>query len=343
MQCPQCQQTVDPGAMFCGNCGFQLAAAANNPGQTSGTPLSLSPAAPQPAQLSGQPAPSVAPLPEITPVDPGQVAPPAPQPVFQQPALPANPVQQLVGPPSPSYGGLQTPTDHSGKAIASFVLSILGLPGSLIPIVGIIFAILAIVFGTMSLHSARKVFAKIGIGIGIFVLLVSVFFWVNYTQDILKEKQNGTSGTSSSDSRLQQAVTTPCYTTKVPAAMKITQTEGSCTFLAVSANSGEQQQVKVLQVPELTAANLATAATADAQNVVGAIPGGSITKQSAATFAGSPAYEIEVKATDGSAGTISYVYDTTTQGNLVIVLHTQAKAATNNYDLSAIESNWAWL
>lgn len=275
MVCPQCQQTVDPGAQFCGNCGFKL---------------------PQTAPAAYQP---------------------------------------------PTQTSSVNTQDHSGKAIAAFVIGVLGLPASLIPIVGIVFGILAIIFGSISIHSRRKTLAKIGIVFAVIVLLASTFLWVMSAQELAKEQENG--GSLATNSGKLQPITTPCYSTKIPAEMHVTKTDGSCTFLGASAGSKEQTEVKVIQVPGLTLASLATAAKADAANVVGSIPGGKITNQSTATFAGSHAYQIEIKSTDGSAGIISYVYDTTAQGNLVIVLHTQAQAHGDNYNLSLIESNWAWL
>ena len=354
MLCPRCQKTVDPGAAFCGNCGFQLA---TDPGQQSATaeapvlqaiqpdsapaePVMASPTTvegssnQEPGLISSTQSVPANPQPQLqTPVN---LSSPAIQPASQQPYQPL----QTAMPQSPS---LPATSDHSGKAIASFVLGVLGLPACLIPIVGIVFGILAIVFGTLSVRSTRRVFAIIGMSLGILVLLAALFLWVRNTQELVKQHQNGTPLGGVSSSGPQQSVSTPCYTTKVPAAMKITKTDGSCTFLAASINNGEQQEVKVMQVPGLTLGNLASAAKADAANVVNAIPGGSITDQKASTFAGSQAYQIEIKATDGSAGIISYVYDTTAQGNLVIVIHTQARASGNNYDLQSIESNWSWL
>jgi outer membrane lipoprotein SlyB len=219
---------------------------------------------------------------------------------------------------------------------------VLGLPACLVPIVGIVFGILAIVFGTLSIHSKRKIFAIIGISLAVLVLLASLFLWVMNAQELASEHSSGKTLSTANSGKLQ-VISTPCYTTKIPAEMHVTHTAGSCTFLGATSGSSEQEEVKVIQVPGLSQATLATAAKADAANVVGAIPGGSIGNQGSATFAGSHAYQIEIKSTDGSAGLISYVYDTTAQGNLVIVLHTQAHASTSNYDLSLIESNWAWL
>lgn len=290
MVCPQCQQAVDPGAQYCGNCGFKLTfTALTSP---------FSPPAQQPQESS--------PLPQ-TP----------------------NTIPSLAG------------QDHSGKAIASFVLGVLGLPASLIPIVGVVFGILAIILGSLSIHSRRKALAIIGISLAVITLLASIFLWVMATQELITDQDNGNSLTAHSG-KLQD-IHTPCYTTKIPAEMHVTKADDSCTFLGATPGGKEQTEVKVIQVPGLSQANLPSAAKADAANVIGAIPGGSIGEQGSATFAGSQAYQIEIKSTDGSAGLISYVYDTTSQGNLVIVLHTQARANGDNYKLSLIESNWAWL
>lgn len=297
MQCPQCQQTVEPGASFCANCGFKLA---------SSTAVPIAAAAPAP----------------VPPV-PGQNFQPAYAVVPDYPALAAS--------------------DHSGKAIASFVLGVLGLPACVIPILGIVFGVLAIIFGTLAVHSARKVFAIIGMSLATIVLLASIFLWVHNTQEYLAKNSTADSLPHSASAGDLQSIDTPCYNTKVPKEMRITHTGESCTFLGVTKGGIEQEEVKVLQVPGLTEANLSSAAKADAANVIGSIPGGSIGDQRSATFAGSQAYQIEILSTDGSAGTISYVYNTTAQGNLVIVLHTQAHAVPGNYDLKLIESNWSWL
>ena len=346
MLCPRCQRTVDPGAAFCGNCGFQLMQPQTQPLVAPETRQPVTQEyTPPPEAVTPQVAPVPLPPPQpFQPIQPIQTAvPPVPTPQPEVPQAPFQPTYPGGLPPlqpSPNYAAPPV-HDHSGKAIASFVLGVLGLPASLIPIVGIVFGVLAIVFGTLSIHSAKRVFAIVGMSFAVLVLLASTFFWVHTAQELVKQHKNGFP--TSSDNGSLQSVTTPCYSTKVPAAMKITQTSGSCTFLASNAGTGEQEEVKVMQVPQLTLANLPTAAKADAANVVGSIPGGSIAGQHASTFVESQAYEVRIKSTDGSAGTISYVYNTTAQGNLVIVLHTQARASDNNYDLSSIEANWAWL
>ncbi|MGH7240834.1 MAG: hypothetical protein ACREGB_00890 [Candidatus Saccharimonadales bacterium] len=282
MQCPKCQQSTDPGAAYCGNCGYKL-----------------DPAQPLPA-LAG------------------------------------------TGSDGPAGYPVYVRHDHGNKAIASLVLAVLGIPACLIPVVGLVFGVLALVFGTLSFRSSRKKFAVVGIVLGAVVVLGSLYLWMRNAQVLVNgHNTNQSTHVSAVDESSLQTVSTPCYETKIPIAMKVTHSANSCTFLGTTTGGAEQEEVKVLQVPGLTLANLTTAARADVTNVVGSIPGGSIAKQQSATFAHSQAYEVDITSTDGSTGTISYVYDATAQGNLVIVLHTQASGA--NYDLSTIESHWSWL
>jgi hypothetical protein len=96
----------------------------------------------------------------------------------------------------------------------------------------------------------------------------------------------------------------------------------------------------VLQVPGLSTANLEQVAQTDANNAINLSPGNSITDQQANTFVGSPAYQIYITDTKGGAETIEYVFDTTFQGNIVVVSHMQASG--KNTGMSTIEKNWVW-
>ncbi|MBC7581258.1 hypothetical protein H7097_00120, partial [Aeromicrobium sp.] len=313
MQCPRCQKPINPGAVFCGNCGFALAISPTPQGinqtlnpyigsQPLTTPsVYYQPPSTQYAQsdLVNEVQPQTN-SDTLSPPSTAEPVPPNVQPIAPLPqALPLaayqQPYQVAAGlPPQPvvpGYGPLPAIQDHSGKAIASFVLGILALPGSLLPIVGITFAVLAIVFGSLSVHSVRKALAIIGMIMAGIALMTSIFFWVNSAQNLAEKRKNGVPIATIS-SAATESLSTPCYSLKIPKGMKITQTAGNCTFLASDANRGEQIQVKVLQVPQLTLANLSTAAKADAVNVVGAIPGGSIVSQKASTFAESPAFDV---------------------------------------------------
>lgn len=375
MTCPNCHQEINPGASFCGNCGRQLATSSQppqntilaQPAQSNVMPYPPVPTVPGPTSpITGIPSASPTfppgPQPQAAEWYNGETSgsQPSSEPsqsgVATPPSQPSMPLPQL----QPATGQIEGPSinnsaatpvqfntppvlaesQQSTKAIAAFVLGIVGCVGWLIPIVGVTLGILAIVFGTISLKSPRRVLAIIGMVLAVPVIAISIFFWVKGTQQYLKTHSSSTGSSTAATATPLQVITSPCYSTKIPAALQVTQTAGSCTFNAADAVSGDTYQVKVLRAPQLTKENLSQVAKADAQNVVNVIPGGSIASQNNSVFASSPAYTISLKATDGSKGVIDYIYQTTTYGNLVIVYH--ALRSANSVDFRTIESNWAW-
>lgn len=132
--------------MFCPNCKHEISLGAQFCGNC-GQPF-IQPQSPQVAPQAPIPQPVV-------------------QPISQPPSLnaPVAPVASVD-----SAGGT--------KAIISFILGILGFVGSLIPIVGLIMGIVALVLGLSSRNSSRKGLATAGFILAIFVILLSVVFWV---------------------------------------------------------------------------------------------------------------------------------------------------------------------
>ncbi len=324
--CPNCHQPVAAGAAFCGNCGFNLAQAAA-PGAPAAAP------APAPGIVPAPPAPGVGtPMPAAPPA-PGSAS------VGVVPPTPGNP---MVGTMPPIPGMPAAPHDASGKAIAALVLGVLGLVGWLVPIIGMILGILAIIFGTTSMHTRRRGLAIAGTIIAVPVILLSLGAWVYNAQQLHK---NATTGSSSSQSSVAGTQTKPvassCYNTQVPATYTVSQTSGSCTFTASDSASGNEYDVKTISAPSVTADTLPTAAQADAQNVANTVSGSTITSEDSGQFAGKPAYIIQMNEQDGSTITLAYVYDPTSQGNVVIAMH--AAAAGQPSDLGVLENSWVWL
>lgn len=156
MKCTKCDEELDAGAVFCGNCGQPVAAPTQvSASATATAPPSASTPAPQPAPVAEPaPAPSSVPVP---------VAEPASAPVT----------------PVPAYA---VPSDLSkpggGKAIASFVLGILGLLGWIIPIVGLPMGVIGLILGSTSLKSSHRRLAIAGIVLSSIVVVASVMLWV---------------------------------------------------------------------------------------------------------------------------------------------------------------------
>jgi pSer/pThr/pTyr-binding forkhead associated (FHA) protein len=123
------------------------------------------PPPPGPAQ------PAYVPPPPPGPAQPAYVPPPPPGPA--QPAYGQTPyVQYNVAPPRPDNGGT--------KATTSLVLGIVGTIFCIVPFLGFILSIVAIVLGAMSLKSSKASLAIIGMVLGGIGILAAIFmFFVN--------------------------------------------------------------------------------------------------------------------------------------------------------------------
>lgn len=342
MKCSHCGNDLKPGEQFCRSCGNPVspapAAPPAGPEVLTATPAVA--AAPVPAVGTPPPMPSVATQPSTPIASPAPAAvqstvvatqPAAmPQATYPNPAMPVNAVQK----------------DGRSKAIAALVLGVLGLIGWLIPIIGLVLGVLALIFGTTSLSSSKRKLAIAGIVLGVITIGLSIFGIVLNAQDGKNKtsydnaKTTTNTTTQSSSSVVTKQIDTPCYSAEIPSAAVVTQTPGSCTISAADSARGEMILVKVISNSTVTAANLSKAAKADIANVVNAIPGGSITEEMATTFSGSPSYQFKLGASDGSGGVADYVYKKTSQGNIVIVFHTnRLSSKLNDFD---VEPMWQW-
>lgn len=202
MNCPQCGEAVEAGAIFCGNCGHAMSATQPAPTQPTGA------APPAPAS---QPIAQVFPTGSTPPNQPLQAQPvpaaPGPQPMQPLAAAPqtVTPVS-AYGPPSPianamqnsggaPYGpGVQSgpfatpamasagavpgyavanPEQHKTetKAMIALILGILSIPGAIVPLVGLVLATSAFILAAISRPKLVKkrmatlafVFAGIGL------------------------------------------------------------------------------------------------------------------------------------------------------------------------------------
>lgn len=236
-----------------------------------------------------------------------------------------------------SFGGLTR--DHSRKAVVGFIVAICGLFAWLVPLAGLLFGLTGLILGTIAFHSKRRVFARSGIALSAVVLAASLFMWVHSVQRLAGTAQ--ADSTPASDGALQNIIT-PCYSTKLWQRMQLSASDGSCSFQANDPLTGERDGVKVLSVPGLQASNLNDAAEHDVLNVVKSIPGSKLAWTRSVLFAGSPSYQAEVLAADGSGGLIDYVYYPAVQGNLLVITRSQVHVDSQRYDLGILETDWSW-
>lgn len=344
MKCGACGNDIKQGEQFCSNCGAPVTANTAQP-QTQVQPAMV-------PDASAAPAPP--PMPVVTPAQ-SPAAPTAPTGFGAQPAaVPALQQQNVPAQPQAGYQPVQPgavapvagSSDGRGKAIAALVLGVLGCIAWLIPIIGLVFGVLALVFGTTSFHSTKRKLAIAGTVLGAITIALSIFGFVLNVQE--KKTSTGdfsqtttkTTSNTANTTIATKPLSTPCYDVDVPEAATVTQTEGSCTVKVMNLIRGEVVMIKVVNNNAITASSLSRAAQDDITDALKSVSGGTITSQSSVSFSGSPAYHFAFSASDASVGVVDYVYKKTSQGNIVIVFHsTRESSKLNDFN---IESTWEW-
>jgi hypothetical protein len=331
MNCLNCGSEIDEGAVYCGNCGQQVQAVPPDAPVRPTEPTSQPVQTAQPAILSST----------------ASVQAPT-QPAFAQPALATS--GQTPAVPGPAYGSpAEFHKPGGGKAIASFVLGVVGLLVWLVPILGLIVGILAVVFGTMSTKSGHRKLAISGVVLGGIAIALSLFFFAYNVQqlseapkrDVALQSTQPTSVTST-DQAGMQSISTPCFMTTLSAEVAVTKSPTSCSFDGVTQSSDERWVVKALTArPVGTDTQLSAVAKDDMSNVLSLIPGGYIVDQELTSFAGKTAYAFQIASSEGQGSArISYIRHTNNQYNLFIV---GRFVNVGDDSLSPVEVNWKWL
>src|SRR5947209_3237322 len=126
MNCPNCSQPVEADAAFCGNCGQAL----QTPAQQSPLARGYANAKPQGSD----------------------------QDTFSAPATAGATLQAIALPVTTRSGEVM--------AILAVLAGVLGLPGGIIPILGLGLGIASIVMGSLALNTQKRTLAIVGLVIG---------------------------------------------------------------------------------------------------------------------------------------------------------------------------------
>ena len=260
---------------------------------------------------------------------------PAPAPAAFAPPLGVPAYSSAAATPGPAYAlPAKLFRPGGGKAIAALVLGILGLVGWLIPVIGLILGVTALALGTMTTRSAHRGFAIAGIIMAILGIALSIFAWVYNVQHITNLKGISVAATS------LQAVTTPCYTTKLDGTQTVAQHNGSCSIKTTNAAGSDSYEVVAYNQPGLLPDGLPVVAQKDSQKVVAANPGSKITMQAAKQIAGSPGYVVGLSDGKGGTATLDYILHSTSGGSNLFILDRFANQG--DASLNSVESNWEW-
>lgn len=324
MNCPNCHELVEPGAAFCGNCGYPLQAAAPTP-----------PSTPPNTAQTGQPWQNQRPTTQN-----GQLPMGTPQPV---PA--ASPAPAAV----PSYA-LATPNQHAGEtpAILAVIFGVIGIVGSgfLIPILGLAFGVAGLCMGTVSRRKARRQLAIIGLIIAALAIVAGFAALVWNLEHNKSPGQNAQTGQSDSSSKVLSKLSTPCYSFDLIDKYNVSNSSGTCNTTifngqSFAASTSVYKIVGTKAGTDNPADFTQLAKQAIDQDVQNNLPGFTVTSQGPSSFAGSLAYTVYAvnKNQDTAVVETGVLHQTKNGDNAFDILHAINGSSVN---LQALEAQWQW-
>ncbi len=340
MNCPNCNQIIDNGASFCGNCGFSVY---TNPVAPPPQPITYAPppTVVQPAAMTSPVSqPGAAPNPNnvaasVTPLNPVQ---PPMQPTYNQIG------SVNVANMQPAYALPQPLNSLSRKgetkATVGIIAAVLGLPGALIPIIGLALGITGLVIGTTSRH-IKKGLSTATIIVSILAILLSLAAWTyNFTHDPRIKHL--------SQSTVTKDISTPCYTFKISEDMHVKDTAVGCEFEAMDGESEELStivySIKSVSDSSINASNFESVTTKAAPTFVKAASSQDITftlsSEKSTTFAGKQAYLIAAKSDRGTQVELVVVLNNAPNGDNIFIIAVGGLSKSTN--LSELEKNFTW-
>lgn len=285
MNCAKCNQPLDQGVQFCGNCGQPT-----TPPVVSAAPVVPAPSASSVSSVATPPQPLVAaPASQLVPGLSGLPI---------QPAIAQTPVMTAATP-------ILAAGDHTagGKATAGLILGIMSMIAWLFPLLGFPVAIIGLVMSILGRRSQHRGLAITGmvlssIGLVLTLLLSFIAVMAEMKGDALKAP-TGLEG---------KHIETACYIADLPGGYVDDTQASSCTVNAVHSDGGSSFTLKTVDAPNITDANLNEAARLDVRLVQSKIPGSTIKEEGSSTFAGYKAYQAVIEAGANGSAMIYYVY-----------------------------------
>lgn len=252
----------------------------------------------------------------------------------------------------PAYA-VASPSQHKAesKSMVALVLSILAVPGSIVPLLGWVLAITGIVMSSIArAKMPHKAMSNMTVGFGSLAVLLSAGVFV-YNIQQPGRSANTTANLAEESSELATTrniggvIDTPCYSVDVPDMDNVEHVSGSCKAQAFNADtlvaSTNAFNVEGVFQESISEANLAEAGQEIANNYLRtAMPDLVITSQHSGRFADSPAYIIRGKSKGNVTIELALVLHKVPHGeNVFVMAHAINDAQAN---LSQFEAGWIW-
>lgn len=325
MNCPNCHEIIEPGAAFCGNCGY--------PVQTPAAAAATTPTnAVQPTQV---------------PLN-TQTAIPTAQPLVSAPQAPI----AAGGPGAPAVPAyaLATPNQHVGEtaALLAVIFGVIGIAGAgfLIPIIGLVFGIAGLCMGTVSRRKARRKLAIAGLIIASLAIVAGLAALVWNLEHDKKANQNSQTGQNSTSAKAASKLATPCYSFNLVDTYNVSNNSGSCDATVFNGQSFSNSTNVYKVVASKAGTNDPGTFTQLAKQAIDTdvqdnLPGFTITSQGPSSFAGSLAYTVYAanKSQDTAVVETGVLHQTNGGYNVFDVLHAVKGSSIN---LQTLEAQWQW-
>lgn len=326
MNCQKCNQPIELGAAFCGNCGEAIVAATPSP-------VATEPPPPQPAT-------------------PQQNQPPSPIAQVMQTQQPSAPTHALTpatvgGHASMPAYALGNSVKHNGELTAwmAILFGIAGIAGGVImALIGLAFGAVGIVMGTLAYSGTKRKLSVAGIVVSCIAVLVGLGVWV-YAYNTDQNNKEASSHKVDTSSVLLNELSTPCYSLGFVDKLNVKNSADSCDAVAYDGaaieTSTNAYKVYANKSSVTEADFVATVKPAIEKDVSQNLSDFTIKNEQISEFAGSPAYIVRVANGDNTINIVeaAVLHKVGTGENVFILVHAvNAKTV----DLDVLEAQWIW-
>ncbi len=329
MNCQNCHELIEPGAAFCGNCGY--------PVQPSVTDTAPPNAAPQVVQQPAPPAMQPVPPPVIS----NEAAVITPPPVLTPQAAVSTVPGYAVGRPSNHVGETQ--------AVLAVIFGVIGIVGSgfLVPIIGLAFGVAGLCMATISRRLTRQrrlavmglVIATLAVAAG----FASLAYNSEHDKNTTPSAQTGQSDTSS---KVLSRLNTPCYSFNLIDQYNVSNSAKSCNTTIFNGTSFTTSSNIYKIVATQSGSSDPGGFTQLAKQAIDTdiktnLPNFTVTSEGPSSFAGSLAYTLYAvdKAEDTAVVETGVLHQTGGGSNVFDIVHAVNGTSVT---LQTLEAQWKW-